>query len=377
MLAVALFVLACDASSGNGFAQQPLSIDEVINGLEKYENALLDRESFHIIYELVRSENVIAAQYPDARALAEYQFAYNKSKTISIRRFTHPFTIKGVKFPGEPITYLVNHGMYVEWDSSRNFANLDSLTQPYDNLSNGHEYTKNLGFDAYKNITKMTGKTLEMHRESCSEKFKIPFLLESLRANKSSYRVSNDTIEINGMRCWKVEWPGMDSFAIDPTRGFIVPQRVIHWAPNEPKRYEFLQRDYREVSPGFWLPFAQTKKTYASKKEAKELWGRVVSEHEYLTRSIILDNVPDTIFELKLPAKSIVIDHTQDIHYRVPKAGADPFERALEDAKPFLLRQSPLRIIIILAIVSLVVFYFFLRRRRVSAARPPKLGGKL
>jgi hypothetical protein len=203
------------------------------------------------------------------------------------------------------------------------------------NIYGGLFYTRNLSLDAPRHIAESNGADIKVVRQQYADDADLPFLPGFLEENKEHYHVLPARDEVDGVPCWVVEWEGMDRFWIDPARGFAVPRRQFCWAPGKPLNYEFLNQDYREVKAGLWLPFTQIENKYASIVAEKEsLWGKVAARSEYRLHNIEFDSVPDSLFEVKLPAGTHVIDMVRDFQYAVSgNNDTDPFADEIEEAR--------------------------------------------
>jgi hypothetical protein len=107
-------------------------------------------------------------------------------------------------------------------------------------------------------------------------------------------------------------------------------------------KYAHRNSDYREVKPGLWLPFSQSVDRYASIVAEKEsLWGKVASTCDYRLIAVEFDKVPDSLFEVKLPPGTRVLDGARVFAYKVSgNQDTDPFTADIEEARKELGRSA-------------------------------------
>jgi hypothetical protein len=318
------------------YGQEQPTLDQIITGLEQAERAFLGSESFFIRYELTKAQEILPSRRSGVYLLLELRLARRGDKWLSERRFTHPKVTKKLMIPAKPLTEIAKESFVLEWDkefSSAVVAELASWNNIYRNLL----YTRNLSLDAPKYIAKSNGVSINALRAdpTLTSEVALPFLPEFLQKNREHYRVVPTPEKVDGALCWVVEWPGMDRFWVDPQRGFAIPRRIYSWEPGKPPRRGIWNKDYREVKPGLWLPFTQIEDRYASVNYEKEqLWGKVTARMEYRVRSLEFDNVPNSLFDVKLPPGTRVIDRVRKFKYTTSGNGdADPFDAAIAAAR--------------------------------------------
>jgi hypothetical protein len=321
-------VIVAPASSGRNpaRAQGAPTLAQVIQGLERTERLFFASESFLIRYERSRSEDLTATTVTGGYLLAEWTLAYKGNKWLTTRRFTKPERTEEYVVPEELRVQVLRDRVLLEWDQYTRSALLD----PFENGRNIFQdwlYTRNLSLDAPKQVAASGGADTASLRQlsGLKDDLDLPFLPEFLRANQSRYHVRPEPEEVDGARCWVVEWPGVDRFWVDPLRGFAVPRRVYAYGPGKPLNFEFLQRDYHQVKPGLWLPFTQIENKYSSFVESEALWGQVACRSEYRVHQIEFDRLPDRFFDVKLPPGTRVLDSVRKLEYLLLRSAAAPF----------------------------------------------------
>lgn len=365
-LAVFSVILCAEAAR----AQQPPTLEEIVAGLERREKLFFESKSMFLRYERTKSTDLIPTKASGGLLPAEWTLAYRGDKWWNRRRFTQPSTVNGFVVPGEPKTGVAKNGAVLEWDASGKNAYIDRFGLGV-NMFAGLYYTANLGLDAPRYMAKAGGaeKDLPKIRKECADDAGQPFLPEFLRTNVAQYRVLSEPEDVDGARCWVVEWPGMDRFCVAVEQGFAILQRKYCWGPDKPPQYEVRNSDFREVKPGLWLPFSQVVDRYASIVAEKEsLWGKVASRSEYVVKTLEFDNVPDSLFDLEIPSGVLVYDAMRDFSYVVSgKDDSDPFSSPVTEGQRMLQNSSrrPMMIAVSL-LLGLSVGCLVWRRRRKS-----------
>jgi hypothetical protein len=348
-----------------GRAQEPPSLDEIIQGIERTEALFFNSDSLLIRYERSKTQKITATFYGEL-LLARWELAYKGDKWRNERTFTQPKETKKLLIPGKPKSAVLQGKVQLEWDQQFQMVTLDPF-KGESNIYRGLFYIRNLSLDAPKHIAKSNAVDIAPLREieALKDDLALPFLPDFLR-KKQQYTVSSQRENVDGVPCWVVEWPGMDRFWVDPKRGFAIPRRKYCWGPGKPLMFEFRNREYREVKPGLWLPFLQIEDRYASIKAEKEvLWGKVASRSDYRVTLAKFDTLSDTDFDVTLPVGTRVFDFVRDFNYTVSgPTDAEPFSEAIAAAK--LQERSPWTLWLAVAIIFpliLVVASFIYRLR--------------
>jgi hypothetical protein len=363
--------LACMFMPGkSAWAQEPPTLEQIIEGIERMEKMFFESESVLIRYERTKADTLIPSSYLGGFLLAEWSQAYRGGKWFSERRYTRPMKTKDLLVPAKPETQVIKDKFLLEWKQGFQSAAIDKFDKGR-NIYAGLYYTRNLSLDAPKYIAKSNGVDITAIRriESYKDYVALPFLPEFLRENKARYKVLPTPENVDGELCWVVAWPEMDRFWVDPQRGFAIPRRIYCWAPGKPRRVEYHHSDYREVKPGLWLPFTQVEDVYTSPIADKDqsLWGKVASRCEYRLHSIEFDHVPDSLFEVKLPPGTRVIDTVRGFNYTVSD-DSDPFSGPIEEAKK-LQRRSLLYWLLLggtVFAVGIFLIYWIRQHRRLQ-----------
>lgn len=322
-------------------AHEKPTVAQVIDGIARTERLFFDNASLLVRYERTKAEDVVPTSYSGGFSLAEWTMAYRGSKWFAERRFTEPKKTEKVWIPAEPLTQIIKGGALVEWTQYGRSAVIDHFDLGR-NFYGGLFYTRNLSLDCPAHVAKANNADIAVIRKEYPDDADLPFLPAFLREHSDRYSVQPGAEDVDGAPCWVVEWPGMDRIWVDPQKQFAVRRRHYCWGPGKPARFEFLNRDYREVKPGLWLPFTQVEEKYASILAEKEsLWGQVAARCEYRLNVAEFDNVKESQFDVKLPPGTRVVDMVRGFKYAVSgDKDSDPFTAEIEEARKRLDQPS-------------------------------------
>ena len=360
---VAFIICAIDIY---GYAQQPPTIEEIIDGIAQSEDLFFSSDSLLMRYERTDVSKLIPESKLSGQLLAKWTMAYKADKWLNERQFTHPKKTKEFMVPSAPTRQVVKEKHIVEWNQESKSATVDRFNEGQ-NVYSGLFYTKNLSFDAPKHIARINGADITAIRKvpGYKDDTALPFLPDFLKDNKSNYRVMPMTEKIDGVPCWVVEWPIWIVFGRSKSRLCHSTPRVS-LGTGKPRRSEFRNSDYREVKTGLWLPFTQVEDVYASPIADKQsIWGKMVSRCTYRVHSIEFDRVPDNLFDIELPPDTRVVDIVREFRYSVSgKDDAEPFSAAISEAKKLRARSLLLYWFLGSGSLLLVVFSIFWYRSR-------------
>jgi hypothetical protein len=360
-------------SGGLTAAQNPPSLDDVAAGLARTKILLLDQPSFEIVCAREKSEEL----GPNGGLLtAEWLMAHKGDKWLIQQRFLKPFNTEKLVVPGEPKVYVANAQKMVDWDQFSRQCVVDHFGDGR-NIYNGWYYFQNLGINVYPYIVKSGGGNYEDIRRNKGSDLNMdfPFLPEFLQENLAKYMIHAKQESVDGFPCWVVEWAGMDRMLVDVTHGFAIRHRTYYWGPGKPLRLDISSGDFREVKPGLWLPYIQRVEKYVDVRYVPEsLWGKLDNRSVYATKKIELGNIPDSLFDVQIPAGTMVTDLIRHVQYRVSEANADPFDGSIEKALSLLHkgdkgREATLAVCLILLAMLTTVFIIRIRRKLSQAHR--------
>jgi hypothetical protein len=304
-------------------ADEPPSIEQLIAGFSHVERLIFrDNESFRIVR---RSTDTAELGPMGKRFLCEEVMAHKGDTWWIEERLVDapqdspdPLDARYFISRGDTILNCMGHGE-------------GCAVVPFDdgwNMFTGWQYFIFMGYDANRYVAESGGVDYKKLRERRihEESFDDPCFPEFLEQNRANYHVAAAPEVVDGFRCWVVEWPEMDKFWVDVEHGFAVRRRIYHWGPGWPLKFAIVQGDFREVKPGLWMPFAQTVDEYAHISTTLQEWrSKVINRTVYKVTELQIGGVPDTRFEVRLPARTRVFDAIRDLRYCVVGDGHDPF----------------------------------------------------
>ena len=358
------------ALAGIASARTPPTIDELIRAWERTEQFLFESESFLLHYERTASIDLLPS-VRGGRLPAEWKLGRRGASWSLERRFTKPYTDENVVVAAEPKRIVARDGFLLDLDGGQKNASLN----PFDfggNLYAGLDYTKYVGLNAPKFILRSNdadGKIGEARR-GMADHIDLPFLPDFLRTNKGRYRVDRSPTTIDGRETWHVHWPDVDELWVDSERALMFLRRRYHWAPGQPLKDEVFASDFREVTPGLWLPFSLRVDHYASVAgDSKEKWNNVVARSTYRVHAIEFGRLPRDFFDIQLPVGTHVFDMVRDLNYTVTgSSDMEPFAIPLKEGRAQLRRTSSFWIVlnVLLIVTCLLLIVRYRWRRRLS-----------
>jgi hypothetical protein len=310
----------------NVLADDAPSLEEITTGLQTAEKLLFENASILIRYKRSGSKT-INPPGPGSLVLAEWVLAMRDGKCRVDTTFKEDVVTPRYTIPAKTRVNLIRDKFNLEWSPADGSAVL-SATEAGRNIYSFWYYTRNLSMNAPRYIARSIGAEgkLDEADPMLADEVGLPFLPDFLVANQSSYRVLPEPEVLLGQKCWRVEWPGVDSFLVDPARGYAIPHRAFAWSPGKPTRLEFTNSDYRMVKPGLWLPYFQVElRFYNPRTEDPKMAGKVKHRSEYELLEIAFDTVPDALFDVQLPVGTQVFDAPRNFAYAVDDESADPF----------------------------------------------------
>src|SRR5207247_289301 len=108
-----------------GWGQEPPTLDEIIEGLDRTEKLFFENKSLLIRYERTAAEDLLESAASGGFLLAEWTLAYREDKWFVERRFSQPFRRKDLEVPGKPTTQVVRERVILEWRQSNGSAVVD------------------------------------------------------------------------------------------------------------------------------------------------------------------------------------------------------------------------------------------------------------
>jgi hypothetical protein len=187
----------------------------------------------------------------------------------------------------------------------------------------------------------------------------------------NKYEVKPAAEAVEGASCVVVTSPGRETFWLDPRVNFGVRRHDVFDADSKRLRERKTNRDFAEVAPGVWLPKTCWRDEYAPPLAPPPYRGEPLYRDVYTVKKIIVNDVEDELFEVKVEPGWRVSDATrlprkdnrnQFVSYEMP-ADASLLDKvaaqALGDQRQtsmFLDFVTTMAILGILVVVTLLVF---------------------
>jgi hypothetical protein len=240
-----------------------------------------------------------------------------------------------ITFSDKPYVVMLKDRLVLDWYENSSIVDVFPSSN-YSNYIHGWDYLWWAGLNPYlihSNHQGMDYTSLveKSQNDAVLDVLKNPILPNFLEENQKNYIVSNIQEEIDGSMCWKVTWPGFDSFWIDPKIGYAVRKREFHWDVNEPLRCVVISKDFSEVMPSLWIPRMQIVDRYTDYRFTKpDQWNKIQHHSTYLLDQMRFKDIPQDLFDIHLPVGTEVIDGYRKNTYTITNSEADPFAGPIE-----------------------------------------------
>ena len=318
----------------------PPTVGDIIGGIKASENNFFQLDSFLVNCGRKKSENITPSRYGGGYINVAFIVAKSGDQWFTSKAFTEvgqkgpsgDNTVRGVWTPLEPEISVLKKDILLEWVQYGERASVDRFADSH-NVHQCFDYFRHIGWNVSRRIVETDGGNYDavLKIPALNDYLDHPFLPEFLEKNKSRYVVHPDREDVDGFLCWVVEYPGMDRLWIDVDHGYAVRKRIYHWGPGKPRKFAVLNQDWKEVTPGLWLPHKQIVDKYASiVSEDSKIWDQVTARMHYEVEEILIDNVPDSLFEVSLPVGTRVIDLVRGTQYTIYDPSTDPFAGPIE-----------------------------------------------
>jgi hypothetical protein len=364
-------VFLSGASLVNG--ESPPTLNDIIAGIKASENRFFQLDSFLVNCERKKSEDITPSRYSGGYINVEFVVARKGDRWFVSKTFTEigqedeegHNMIGHVWVPLEPKLHILKNHLWLQWDQYGESAFVHRFSD-WHNAHQCSDYFRHMGWNASRCMMESEGENYDTIRklEWLGDDLDHPFLPEFLENNKRKYVVYPNQEDVDGFPCWVVEYPGMDKFWIDTEHGYAVRKRVYHWEPGKPKKFAIRNLDWKEVAPGLWLPHKQNVDKYASiVAEDSKIWDKVAARMNYEVNEILINTVPDELFEVSLPVGTRVIDSARETIYTIYDSDHDPFAGPVEpkfEANRYVLFRAVT--MVIGSVMIFIALWLMLRR---------------
>jgi hypothetical protein len=340
--------------------QPEMTKSRLIEGVKKREQDWLALPEFVVCYQRNNNE-VVTESFASGLINAEWKIARRAEAWYTQQSFLKGSIDEDSDYRSDIRMSLSKDGELVYWAKSYSNANIFVLSKNSLNVV-GTDFFSQQGINVVRAIASDSKvnyediKKLDLYRKDIDH----PFMQETLVDNAHKYSLHPQLELVDGVGCWVLEWKDMDKIWIDPECGYSFRRRVCNWKVGGPVRYEIFFQDFRQHSPGIWVPWVQRVNLYTSiHTDRPPLWGKVASKLRYELVEVNLESAPNALFEMELPAGTIVHDTIRDLVYRVAENGADPFMEPLTGLKKnWLSQNSTLFSVFLLGVLCWFIWLF-------------------
>jgi hypothetical protein len=237
-------------------------------------------------------------------------------------------------------------------------------------LSFSHEYLENIA----RALPEPPPKDDDRSR------FRVPDMFGS-----EGFQVRPELEPVDGSPCVVVVRPGHEMLWLDPKINYGVRRHEILFDDTPYVKSRRLNREWSEFAPGVWLPKVSVREECGPPLAPEPYRGMPLYRTVYTIKSLRINDVPDSRFEVPIEVGSTVVDATrlppkdgrnQYVSYKMP---ADPARLDQVAAEALANRNavgsrrwdlpSVLSIVNVVAI-ALIVTVFIRRRRQPSGTAP-------
>ena len=160
----------------------------------------------------------------------------------------------------------------------------------------------------YQDMIGFPGKPLEKDRTMAGDTSE-PYQLDQLIPS-GKYAVEREE-SVNGLDCVVVSRPGLDRLWLAKRMGWAIVRREWCWSVGGPLKRRVIGGDFREVSPGVWIPYEATMEIYGHPATRP-------NQRVGLLRVAVLDaeaDVPEDWFEPHFPKGTMVLESETGARY--------------------------------------------------------------
>ncbi len=153
-----------------------------------------------------------------------------------------------------------------------------------------------------------------------------PYQLDQL-ISSGKYGIDGEEV-IDGLNCVILARPGFDRLWLAKDRGWAIARREWRWSAGGPIKRRFVNRDFRTITPGAWVPFEASMEIYGHPTTRP---GQRVGVLKAAVQEVEAD-VPDDWFEPHFPIGTMVDDRATGSRY--------PFGKEIESLDGAVVRAS-------------------------------------
>jgi hypothetical protein len=342
------------------------TVQNIVDDIETLENKIFSRNRVYVKYTSIVAENKLSTKEDEQYEPVTYHNVKDK-KTWGVRVI---LAAPVQNETGEIVCFAKNAKIF-EWTAKPNHVVIVSFGFGR-NMYHNWSFFQNIGITPYRKIAESNGisfdKVLEEAKTAAYLEVLDNFILpDSIKNNIQKYSISPVQEEVDGHKCWVVEWKNADKIWFDNKLSGVIRKRIIHWEENKGIKSVIVNSDFKEFNDGIMLPMKQEVVNYVGEKMElnKSLLGKQHSHFIYQVNSIQFDNFDKEAEELcnfRLSPGTYAYDVDKDIHYTITKPNSDPFAGPIAQGITAN-RYVVYRAIFITLGSFLILLYFWLKFR--------------
>jgi hypothetical protein len=350
-------------------ADVPPSISVIVDNIENLENKIFSRNRIYVNYASIIAENKLSSK-PDEKFNS---VIYSNIKDNN-KWGVHAILAKPIDNNTGETVYFAKNGKIFEWINHSNHA----VIAPFEfgrNMYSNWTFFLNIGITPFRRIAETNGvsfdKVLEaVDKESYLEELDNFILPDSIKNNMQKYTVNPIQDEIDGHKCWVVEWKNADKIWFDSKLPGIIRKRIIHWKKGQGVKSIIKNSNFKEFNDGIILPELQEVTHYVGEEMEldKSLLGKEHSHFVYqvnLVQFDAFDQEAQQLSNYSLSPGTSIFDVSNNYEYTITKPNSDPFTRPAEQEIK-INRYAIYRAILIIAgsILALIGLWLILRKEK-------------
>lgn len=149
--------------------------------------------------------------------------------------------------------------------------------------------------------------------------FEAPWPFALVQALESGrYSIASPDVDVNGIRCVLLEWPGVDKIWLAHELGYAVVQREWNWGVDEPLMMRYVNSDFKQVVEGLWLPMTAVRQAFADPVRYPDSHGSLHFVNTCRVVEMHGNDLPDELFSITPIPGSTVMDNTKTTAFGRP-----------------------------------------------------------
>lgn len=333
------------------FADSP-SVSEVITKTGHTLHALEGLESYKLTYTITTTNFFKERGYPYERlVVTDTRRGSDHSVTVHIPRGSFR---EDSDLPASTIRRVFFRGAALDTNGFFTQVSPAPLVQHFQY----RHYTDYQSLNVYKGLPKPAGNMGAFETTQ-------PFIPEFLEKHRLHYSVHGPPENIDGVPCWRVEWPGMDVIWIDDEG--LIRKRKVNWGEGLGVSVETHGTQFADLGYGLRMPRTIEATHYTNPfTESKKDWRKISYKLRVELVKSELNTATDKDFIVTPPPGSIVNDYIRRVQYRVQSSDEKPFEHAIAAANLDRPTRTPLVLQLSTVVLGLLVAMLLHRRIRVA-----------